>query len=76
MSERDGQVRRSGVTRTDACKDLTYTCSHVVLQETMERSLFTLTVATMKGVHGQRADEGLRVVGRGHGGGRVDDVAI
>ena len=68
MIERDGRVRGprqlaqfAGVAGADCPKHLTYSRGHVVMQETMQRSLSTMTEATMEEVHGQGIAEGLRM---------------
>ena len=65
-----------GVAGTNAAFCLTYTCGHVVLQQTMQRSLPTAAEASMEEVHGQRPDESLSLVDRGQGRGPIDQLTI
>ena len=71
MVEGDNRVRGpcqlpqpAGITGTDVASDLTKTGGHVVMQESVQRCLFTVTKAMVEQIHGQGIVEGLRMADR------------
>ena len=83
MIELDSRVWRSGklsqlagVIWADCSGNLTQSCGHVVLQESMECCLSAVTKSTVKQVHGQRVTEDFSLATRGHADRKGQDSAV